>query len=59
MRNRYKLKKVKLYPFAVKIIERILASDYCADRGFEMTATDLIEELLVNFEEELERTGRL
>lgn len=59
MRKGYKLKKVKLYPFAVKIVNRILASSYCTNRGFEMTPTDLIEELLINFEEELKRTGRL
>ena len=58
MRNRLKL-KVKLYPVDIKRMERILASPYCADRGFKMTPADLIAELLINFEEELKRTGRL
>ena len=41
--------KVKLPKWAVEKLDYLLESDYCQDRGFEMTYSDLIAEMIANF----------
>lgn len=41
--------KIKLPKWAIEKLDYLLKSDYCQDRGFEMTYSDLIAEMIANF----------
>lgn len=49
-------KKLTIYleEFSYKELQRLLKSDFCQDRGFKMKASNLIEEMILNFETLLE-----
>lgn len=41
--------KIKLPKRLIDKLDYLLKSDYCQDRGFEMTYSDLIAEMIANF----------
>lgn len=46
--------EIAIEPLLYEELQRILESDYCRNRGFKMTESDLIEEMIANFKKEVE-----
>lgn len=40
---------ITLEPWAYEELNRLLQSDYCKERGFKMTKSILIEEMIANY----------
>lgn len=46
--------EIAIDPILYDELQRILKSDCCQNRGFNMTESDLIEEMIANFKKEVE-----
>lgn len=51
MKRKVKI-EIAIEPLIYEELQRILESDYCKNRGFKMTESDLIEEMIANFNKE-------